>query len=113
MFIAFVVLLLAGCGSIDWPKPPPEAAASAGAWAKPGADVASVESAYNGCLEIANTATDKDFNIDQDIAATRGSDLQHSAFAGAPLRDAQQNDRDRAQTILSSCMTGKGFAPAK
>ena len=106
-------LLFAGCSSIPWPKAPPEAAASASAWAKPGLDSAGVENAYRACLEIANTVTDKDFNIDQDIAASRSSDLQRSSFAGAPLRDTQQNNRDRAQTILSSCMRGKGFTPAR
>ena len=111
--LLILTVLLTGCGSIPWPKAPPEAAASAEAWVKPGLDTTAVESAYRGCLEIANTVTDKDFNIDQDIAASRGSDLQRSSFAGAPLRDTQQNNRDRAQTILSSCMRGKGFTPAR
>jgi uncharacterized protein YjbI with pentapeptide repeats len=96
-----------------WPKPPPAAAASASAWTRPGADAATVESAYDDCLNVANSATQKDFDIDQDIAASRGSDLQHSEFAGASLRDAQQTSRDRDQAVLSSCMETKGFSPAK
>jgi hypothetical protein len=110
---AAILLLLAGCTSIGWPKPPPEAAASASAWMKPGLDAASVQAAYGDCREVADTATQTDFNIDQDIAASRSADLQRSDFAGSPLRDAQQSDRDRAQTILSSCMEGKGFTPAR
>ena len=106
-------LLIAACNALPLPKSPPEAAASASAWTKPGVDAATVEGTYRDCLEIANTATDKDFNIDQDITASRGSDLQHSAFAGVGQRETQQSNRDRAQTILSSCMNGKGFVPAK
>lgn len=112
----FSVLLLAACNSVSmpgWPKAAPEEAVSASAWTKAGVDAASVERAYNDCLSLTDTATRTDFAIDQDIAASRGSDLQHSDFAGAQLRGAQQSDRDRAQSILSSCMEGKGFTPAR
>jgi hypothetical protein len=106
-------LLLAGCGAIGWPKPPPEAAASTSAWTKPGAGADVVASAYQSCLDLANAATQTDFDIDQDMAATRGSDLQHSEFVRTPMQDTQSANRDRAQTILSSCMDQKGFSPAK
>jgi uncharacterized protein YjbI with pentapeptide repeats len=113
---ALLMALLTACNSMSlpgWPKPPPTSAANASAWTRPGADAATVESAYDDCLNVANSATQKDFDIDQDIAASRGSDLQHSEFAGASLRDAQQTSRDRDQTVLSSCMETKGFSPAK
>ena len=114
LFLAFGIgLFIAGCDALPSPKSPPEAAASASAWSKPGADAAAVESAYRDCLEAADTVTDKDFNIDQDIAASRGGDLQRSSFAGRSLRDTQQNNRDRTQAILSSCMRGKGFVTAR
>jgi uncharacterized protein YjbI with pentapeptide repeats len=116
-FFAVIALVgLAACSSVSlpgWPKPPPTSAASASAWTRPGADAATVESAYDDCLNVANSATQKDFDIDQDIAASRGSDLQHSEFAGASLRDAQQTSRDRDQAVLSSCMGTKGFSPVK
>ena len=105
-------LLLTACGVLPSPKTPPEAAASANAWSKPGADPAAVESAYRDCLDAVDTVTDKDFNIDQDIAASRSGDFQRSSFAGRSARDTQQNNRDRAQTMLSSCMHGKGFTAA-
>ncbi len=104
-----LLLLLAGCDALPLPKAPPEIAANPGAWSKPGLDAAGVDGAFRDCLAIADIATEKDFNIDQDIAASRGSDLQRSSFAGASLRDTQQNNRNRAQTIISSCMQGKGF----
>ena len=106
-------LLLAGCNAIGWPKPAPETAATASAWTKPGADAATVESAYNDCLAASNTATKTDFDIDQDTSATRASDLEHSDFARTQMQDFQTTNRDRAQTILSSCMQDKGFSPAR
>jgi len=108
--------LLTACSSLSlpgWPKAPPEAAASASSWTRPGDDAATVGNAYDDCLNVANSATQKDFDIDQDIAAARGGDLQQSEFAGASIRDARQSTRDREQTILSSCMETKGFSPAK
>lgn len=111
-----LALLLAACSDLalpGWPKPAPERAASASAWTRAGADRATVDSAFADCLAVSDTATQKDFDIDQDIAASRGSDLQHSAFAGAALRDTHNSNRDRAQGILSSCMETKGFTPAR
>jgi hypothetical protein len=109
-------LLLAACGTIDgpgWPKPAAETAATAGAWTRPGADAATIGSAYDDCLAAANAATKTDFDIDQDTSATRSSDLQHSDFARTQMQDSQATNRDRAQTILSSCMAQKGFSPAR
>jgi len=114
--LVFAIATLTACNSVSlpgWPKPPPAPAASASAWTRPGADAATIESAYDDCLNVANSATQKDFDIDQDIAASRGSDLQHSEFAGTSLRGAQQTSRDRDQAVLSSCMETKGFSPAK
>jgi hypothetical protein len=114
--IVVLGLLLAGCSSVNmpgWPKPSPESAATASAWTRPGADAATVASAYDECLASANSATRTDYDIDQDISASRGSDIQHSDFAGSQLREAQATSRDRTQTILSSCMEQKGFTPAK
>lgn len=110
------MLLAAACSSMSmpgWPQAAPEAAASASAWTKPGADAQAVEAAYGDCLAATDTATKTDFDIDQDIAASRSSDLQHSDFARTPMRQARDTTRDRAQAILSSCMEAKGFRPAR
>jgi hypothetical protein len=113
--VAWLLLcvLLAACDSIGWPKTPVGPTATASAWTKPGADAAMTEAAYDDCLDVTNTATKTDVDIDQDTAATRGSDLQHSEFARTQMQDTQQTSRDRARTILSSCMAGKGFSPAR
>jgi hypothetical protein len=109
------LVLLAGCSGIagpGWPKPSPEAAATASAWTRPGADSAAVESAYDDCLALTETATRTDSDIDQDISASRASDLQHSEFAQTQVQQNRETTRDRAQAVLSSCMEGKGFAPS-
>jgi hypothetical protein len=71
-----------------------------------------VEHAFDDCLALTDTATRKDFDIDQDIAASRASDLQHSEFAQAQIQDNRNTNRDRAQAVLSSCMAANGFAPS-
>lgn len=113
--LALPVLLLAACSSMalpGWPQRPPEAAATASAWSKPGADAATVQSAYDDCLAATDTATRTDFDIDQDISASRSSDLQHSEFAQNQMQQTRATNRDRAQAILSSCMAAKGFSPS-
>jgi hypothetical protein len=110
-----ILLLLAACSSVSlpgWPKAPPESAATASAWIKPGADPATIDNAYGECLAATDTATKTDFNIDQDISSTRSSDLQRSDFARTQMQQSRDTSRDRAQTILSSCMEAKGFSPA-
>lgn len=111
-----VLLLLVGCNSMSlpgWPQPAPRTAATASAWTKAGADAASVESAYDDCLARTDTASRNDYDIDQDISASRSSDLGRSAFAQSQMQQSRETTRDRAQAILSACMTAKGFSPAK
>jgi len=108
-----IMLLLAGCGAIGWPKPSPESAATANAWTRPGADAATVASAYDDCLAATEAATKTDFGIDQDIAASRSNDLQRSEFGQTQMQQTRDTTHDRAQAILSSCMEAKGFSPAK
>jgi len=109
-------LLLAACNSVSlpgWPKAPAQPTGSASSWTRPGTDSATVQSAFDDCLAVTNSATRTDFDIDQDTAATRSSDLQHSDFARTQMQDTQETNRDRARTILVSCMEGKGFSPAR
>ena len=113
---SLLLLALGGCGSMNlpgWPKPPPEGAASASAWTRPGADAATTQNAYDDCLAMTETATRTDFDIDQDTAATRSGDLQRSDFARLQMQDVQAANRERAQTILSSCMEQKGYSPVR
>jgi hypothetical protein len=91
------LVLLAGCGG------------GAGGWTKPGADDAQTASAYQDCLGLTGTATRTDFDIDQDISASRASDLQRSSLLRGQTQQTHEDNRDRAAAILESCMQAKGF----
>ena len=98
-FLAVAALiLLAACK--DAPR---------GDWAKPGADAAATSSAYQECLSLVGTATRTDSDIEQDIAASRGSDLQHSPVVREQSRMTTEGNRERADAMLASCMQAKGF----
>ena len=96
------LLLLAACK--DAPR---------GDWAKPGADAGATSSAYQECLSLAGTATRSDSDIEQDIAASRGSDLQHSPVVREQSRMTTEGNSERADAILASCMQAKGFTRGK
>jgi hypothetical protein len=95
-----IAVLLAGC-------------ATAPSWIKPGADVGETASAYQSCRAIAAAAVETEADIDQDILATRGSDLQRAGSYRVAAQDMQDHTKDRAARILSSCMAAKGFAEAR
>ncbi len=78
-------------------------------WIKPGAEPGETASAYRDCASVARQATQKDADIDQDIAASRGADLQHSQIV--QMRSSQQRGTTTqdADSILASCMQQKGF----
>jgi hypothetical protein len=90
-------LLLAACS------------AAGGGWTKPGADEAETAHAYQECAALTETATRTDANIDQDIAASRASDLQHSSILREQAQSTSEDNRTRADAILASCMQAKGF----
>ena len=92
-----LALLLAGC-------------AAAGNWAKAGADIAATGREYEDCQALAGTAVKTDADIDQDIRATRGSDLQRSAGVRAETQTMQDHTKGRANAIIGACMRAKGYA---
>ncbi|HYM71460.1 MAG TPA: hypothetical protein VET89_00655 [Stellaceae bacterium] len=94
------MLLLAGCGGGE-------------GWTRLGADAAAVSAALADCQAVTATATKTDIDIDQDIAATRGSDLQRSDLLRLQTRQTHDTNRDRAAAILAGCMQAKGFRPGK
>ena len=96
------LLLLAGCGGV-----------AGGGWTRPGADQAATASAYRDCQALTGTATKTDSDIDQDIAATRSSDLQHASVVRQQSQDIRDDNAERADAILSSCMQAKGFTRGK
>jgi hypothetical protein len=92
-------VLLGGCGSTG----------GAG-WAKPGADEAQAAAAYRDCAALTDDATRSDAAIDQDVAASRGSDLQRASILREQAERTRADNGERADAILASCMQAKGFA---
>jgi hypothetical protein len=78
-------------------------------WVKAGADSAATAREYHDCLDLAETATSKDAEIDQDIAATRGADLQHSLIVQTRTAQMQDTTRRNTESIIAACMQQKGF----
>lgn len=111
----FCFALLAGCGrnglgDFDIGFGGSAHHSGEGDWIKPGAQPGEAASAYSDCRSIAEQATHKDADIDQDIAATRGADLQRAQIVR--MRTSQERGvttRD-ADSIIASCMQQKGFA---
>jgi hypothetical protein len=107
--LAFV-LLLAGCDDFDIGFGGSSHRSSQSDWIKPGAQPGEAGSAYGDCRSIAQQATQKDADIDQDIAATRGADLQHSQIVQMRSSQEQGATTRDADSIIASCMQQKGFA---
>jgi hypothetical protein len=106
--LAFV-LLLAGCDDFDIGFGGGAAHSAAGDWIKPGAQPGETASAYSDCRAIAQQATQKDADIDQDIAASRGADLQHSQIVQMRASQERGTTTRSADSIIASCMEQKGF----
>ena len=81
-----------------------------GEWAKAGADEAQTAAAYRECAALTDAATRTDVRIDQDIAASRASDLQRAAIVRAQSERIHADNGERAEAILGACMQGKGFS---
>ena len=81
-------------------------------WTKAGSDAAATERDYRDCLGLAGDAVRTDTDIDQDIAATRASDLQRSTVVRAQSQDVHQTNSERGTAIVAACMKTKGFVPA-
>ncbi|HEX3861245.1 MAG TPA: hypothetical protein VHY35_06085 [Stellaceae bacterium] len=91
-----ILLLLAGC-------------AGTGNWSKSGVDAAGIGQEYQDCRDLAGTAIKTQADIDQDIGATRSSDAQHADIVRLREKTSQDQTRDRAGSIVDSCMKAKGF----
>jgi hypothetical protein len=91
------LLLLAGC------------AGAAVGWTKPGADSAQTARDVAECRMLTDSVVHTDADIDQDIGATRGSDLQRSNLLRMQTQQTRDNNRDRAAAILAAGMHQKGY----
>ena len=77
-------------------------------WTKPGANQAQAESDLAQCTEEAKTQTDRDANIDRDIAA---ADTSSSPVDTTPLQNMQAYQHERRfKSVLKDCMGQLGYS---
>jgi hypothetical protein len=79
------------------------------AWTKTGADAAETAEEYQDCRDLAEAAVKTDVDIDQDISASRRTDLQRSGVVRTGNQSMQDTTHERAGSIVDSCMKAKGF----
>jgi len=94
-----LILLSAGCGG------------GAATWSRPGADQAAVSREYQECRELAGLTVETQANIDQDISATRQSDIQRSGVVRSDAQLMRDRTKDRAGSLIDNCMRAKGLVP--
>ena len=82
-------------------------------WVKPGTSRDTANDDLEDCQGLARTATRNDQAIDQDILATRGADWERNNMLQAKKSTFAVQDEDHARDIIASCMSGKGYTPAR
>ena len=82
-------------------------------WVRPGADPDTVSDDLDDCRALAKEATRQDTAIDQDILASRGADWQRSNILQAKKSTFAVQNEGHARDIIASCMSAKGYAPAR
>jgi hypothetical protein len=82
-------------------------------WIKAGSEAADTERDYRECRDAAASAVSTQVDIDQDIAATRASDVQRSEIMQQQARTTRELTSDRAAAIVATCMHAKGFVPVR
>lgn len=95
------VTVLVGCSS------------GAGNWTKPSLDASQRSADFADCQAITRQETQRDYAIDQDITASRGSMWHNLGIFREQSATVTSNDAEKSDALLQSCMMGKGYEPAK
>ena len=82
-------------------------------WVRPGTDSDTVSDDLDDCRALAKAATRQDAAIDQDILATRGTDWERNNTLQAKKSTFAVQGQGRSRDIIASCMSAKGYAPAR
>lgn len=86
------------------------ACSSASQWSKDGVPPSKAALDIADCNSLAQSTTQKDNNINQDILAARGRDWQDTG-AISYVQTATTQNQDKSKDIVFRCMVGKGYAP--
>lgn len=82
-----------------------------GNWTKPGFESAAATQEYEDCRATARAAVKPETGIDEDILATRQTEIGRSSIARIGAQNLRDETRDREAAIIASCMKSKGFTP--
>jgi hypothetical protein len=87
------------------------AACAGGSWSKDGTTPQAAAADLADCNSLAQTATERDANIDTDIMATRGHDWQATNVTRIQREDDAAQSQTVRDDVVSRCMIAKGYAP--
>lgn len=88
------------------------ACANASRWEKDGVPPELASRDYTQCRAEASRAVQRDQNIDQDILASRGQDLQRDGLLTLRRDTMRNSNLGRYDEILDRCMSARGYHPA-
>ena len=82
-------------------------------WTKPSMDPERRADDYAECRDETRQATQKDYAIDQDIAASRGNDWRNQGIYNQQTSNLTSGAADKSSEILSDCMASMGYEPVR
>mgnify|MGYP000880705463 FL=1 len=80
-----------------------------GEWFKPGVESGATARELSACQSGARMVGAEEAKIDQDIAASRGSDWQKTGSYSANTQQMAQSAATRQAEMVGRCMRNKGF----
>jgi hypothetical protein len=80
-------------------------------WNKDGVTPAMAAADLADCNSFAQSASQTDTNINQDILAVRGKDWADTGALPTIRDNYKAENQDRSQGVVFRCMVGKGYAP--
>lgn len=82
-------------------------------WTKPSLDVAQRSVDFAECKQDTRQATQREYSIEQDINASRGTDMRNRGTFGQLSQNLDSSAGDQSTALLESCMLGKGYEQVK
>ena len=82
-------------------------------WTKPSLDVTQRAADFAECKQDTRVETQREYSIDQDINASRGTDLRNRGTFSQLSQNIDTSAQDQTTALFASCMLGKGYEPVK
>ena len=82
-------------------------------WTKPSLDVSQRSADFAECKQDTRQATQREYAIEQDINASRGTDMRNRGTFDQLSQNIDTSAKDQSTALLDSCMLGKGYEQVK